>query len=636
MKTLFSHSIFRWAALFVILGSLCGCGGGSDTATTPVTTRVQFDINWSARSRSVTGPSSALSAHFSLKSARAENTDLNYVVNRNTDPATYNKLYTTSEMSLIGIWEMSIRFYSLPEGSGTLVGEARTLVSVKADGTLGKPSDGSPLGNITLSGIVDSVRLDDDQTIQIGMPSALSTKVYDKTNNLVVLEPGAIFLEVKNGNNNMRIANGLAEGLSPGKATVTATVDGKTSPEATVNVASAAVVTILPDMANLVVNGKQSFSATVVNAPNAAVVWTISEGLNGGAISVAGAYTAPPRPGVFHIVATSVYDPHKSSSATVTVTAPVQVIAINANDLIYDQNTKMIYATVPSSDGSRGNTITAINTAGIIGNSVPVGSEPGLMAQSDDGHTIYLALDGEAAVRRYDLSTQTPGMRFSLGRDSFFGSYYVDRMVVLQGNPSAVAISRKNLGISPRHAGVAIYDNGVIRAKVTQVHTGSDVLSLAASATRLYGYNNESTEFGFRRLNVDSMGVTELDVTPNLIAGFGAEIRYDSGRVYSSTGHVIDPEALTLLGRFSGDVFSSFNVSIAIDKIQSRAYFLSKIVYGTAVIQVYDSNTFLPVGSLEIPGVQGEVGSLIRWGAKGLAFRSTQSQLFLVNEIPGI
>ena len=52
---------------------------------------------------------------------------------------------------------------------------------------------------------------------------------------------------------------------------------------------------------------------------------------------------------------------------------------------------------------------------------------------------------------------------------------------------------------------------------MTQRHTGSDRIEYSADSTRVYGYNNETTEFGFRRLVVDAQGVHELDVTPSLI-----------------------------------------------------------------------------------------------------------------------
>src|SRR5262249_10600012 len=147
--------------------------------------------------------------------------------------------------------------------------------------------------------------------------------------------------------------------------------------------------------------------------------------------------------------------------------------------------------------------------AGTIGSSVAVGSEPGKMAISDDGTRLYVALGGAAAVRVVDLATLTAGLQFTLGSDTFFGPFYAEDITVQPGNPQVALISLMNLGISPRHAGTAVFDNGVARTQRTQRHTGSDRVEFSANPSRAYGYNNETTEFGFRRLAVDTNGVHE-------------------------------------------------------------------------------------------------------------------------------
>jgi hypothetical protein len=47
-------------------------------------------------------------------------------------------------------------------------------------------------------------------------------------------------------------------------------------------------------------------------------------------------------------------------------------------------------------------------------------------------------------------------------------------------------------------------------------------------------------------------------------------------------------------------------------------------------IRAFDPNTEHLLGSKNIPGVTGDPGNLIRWGSKGLAFRTTGKQVFLV------
>jgi hypothetical protein len=184
-------------------------------------------------------------------------------------------------------------------------------------------------------------------------------------------------------------------------------------------------------------------------------------------------------------------------------------------------------------------------------------------------------------------------------------------------------VSRKNIGFSPRHEGVAIYDDGVRRANTTPGHTGSNVIEFSDSASRLYGYNNETTDFGFRRMLVDSSGVTTIDSTSNLISGFGVDIEYNGGRIYTTTGRVIDPEARTLLGTYPA------SGPLEADSSVGRTFFISSSG-GSARISAFDQQTFTLVGVLDINGVSGGPLNLVRWGPNGLAFSTTGGQVYLV------
>jgi C1A family cysteine protease len=298
----------------------------------------------------------------------------------------------------------------------------------------------------------------------------------------------------------------------------------------------------------------------------------------------------------------------------------ILVVALATNDIIYDPLTATIYASVPSSAGSIGNTITSIDpTTGTIGSSVFMGTEPGKLAMSDNGQYLYASLNGAAAVRRFDIASQTAGPQFSLGSHPTFGSYYVEDIEVLPGNPEAVAVSRKNLGYSPRHGGVAIYDNGVQRPNATARTTISNVIEFSASASTLYGYNNETSEFGFRTMAVDQSGVSVANMTRSLISGYGTDIEFDAGLIYATSGRVVDPEALTLAGTYGASGL------VEPDSTIDRTFFLT----GNTLL-AFDQDTFAPVGSLAIEGITGTPSSLIRWGGDGLAFRTSSGQVFLI------
>ena len=77
----------------------------------------------------------------------------------------------------------------------------------------------------------------------------------------------------------------------------------------------------------------------------------------------------------------------------------VRQLPIITKDVVFDRTTGKLYASVPSQAGAMGNSIARINpVTGQIEGFVFIGSEPGKLALSDDGHTLYVSLDGAAAA----------------------------------------------------------------------------------------------------------------------------------------------------------------------------------------------------------------------------------------------
>ena len=286
-------------------------------------------------------------------------------------------------------------------------------------------------------------------------------------------------------------------------------------------------------------------------------------------------------------------------------------VSVPSNDIIYDPVRQRIYASVPSSGGTRANSVVAINPAtGEITGSVFVGSEPGRLAIADDASFLYVALNGAASVRRVDLATFTADIQFLVWHT---GTLYAEEIEVIPGAPRSVAISIMNPGSSPRLSGVAIYDDGVRRPTMAQGHTGSNRIEFGEAADVLYGYNNETTEFGLRRNTVTASGVSETWVQSNLISGFGVELEYDAGRIYSTNGAVIDMASRSRVGTLSASGF------VRPDAARQRVYFLEP---ATRTLRSFSTTTFAPTGTVTVPVGGDATGSLIRWGTNGFAFRT--------------
>src|SRR5262249_16260934 len=117
---------------------------------------------------------------------------------------------------------------------------------------------------------------------------------------------------------------------------------------------------------------------------------------------------------------------------------------------------------------------------------------------------------------------------------------------------------------------------------------------------------------------------------------------------YTNSGRAFDPVTKTLAGSFnlsSGGGF--FSALVRPDASVNGVFYLLGSGSGgpfTAQIRAFDMRTFLMAGSFDVPNVSGNPGSLIRWGADGLAFRASgQSgqgggQVFLIrsNVVSGL
>ncbi|HEV3050142.1 MAG TPA: hypothetical protein VGX50_07530, partial [Longimicrobium sp.] len=177
------------------------------------------------------------------------------------------------------------------------------------------------------------------------------------------------------------------------------------------------------------------------------------------------------------------------------------------------------------------------------------------------------------------------------------------------------AVSLMNTCCSPRHEGVAIYDDGVRRTGTTPGHTGANTITFGEDGSVLYGYNTETSEDGFRTMQVTSAGVRETRVTGGVSLGFG--LRYFGGRVYGTGNEVIDGSRHLVVGTLPG----VSGGSIAVDGALGRVFHLDT---WEDQVRVFDMNNFQLLGTIPMSGLNSEHPVLarervVRWGTDGLA-----------------
>ena len=334
-----------------------------------------------------------------------------------------------------------------------------------------------------------------------------------------------------------------------------------------------------------------------------------------------------------------------------TLSATIREIALPNDDLIYDATRRLIYASVPGFAGALGNSIVPIDpNTGNFGNKIPIGTNPGKLAISRDDHYLYTALItdvlADEKIRRLNLQSQNVDGEFSMRiilqdptRPPDPSPQFVTDMDVMPNDPAAVAFATAHSLSGFQPMGVALYKNGSVLVPRfgsggTTIETSDDPLAFYGSDTQSLGGNAASM---FVKWQIGLPGIFNDPFSPAYIAqgfvgGFACDVRWNGGQLFDCQGRVANPTSLLPVGTFDLNGSLGRNVPLP-DTAAHKAYFLSGITSSsgsTWTIRVYDTDTFLPIGLINIPNVKGPAGSLLRWGSNGLAFGTGGNQIFLV------
>lgn len=157
---------------------------------------------------------------------------------------------------------------------------------------------------------------------------------------------------------------------APGAAgTVTVTATSVSDPSrkatATVTVVNLVSVSVSPGSAALTYGQGQTFTATVTGGPGGyGVTWSCT----GGSITAGGVYTAPNTAGTYIVTATHTWDPSKTGSATVTVSAPKVVtgISVSPATVTLDGGQSQVFTATVTGTGGIDGSVTWSASAGAI------------------------------------------------------------------------------------------------------------------------------------------------------------------------------------------------------------------------------------------------------------------------------
>lgn len=302
--------------------------------------------------------------------------------------------------------------------------------------------------------------------------------------------------------------------------------------------------------------------------------------------------------------------------------------ALPVRRMVADPKRNLIYVTLPSeANSARVNEVVAIDpTSGSVIRGLLVGSQPDQMVVTSDGAYLYVDLEGSGEIVQVDLEKWSVVRTFALGSSPIYGTFYAADMCAVEGAPGKVLVSLYRRSVSPSHAGVALFADGVRLGTMTQDHTGSNLIEPSADPNIFFGYNTESTEFGFRRLSISNDGVRELEVS-SLFQGFAFNMVSDGNYLVTGSGLAANGMTRQVIGNFA-------TTGVPLPDIQTgRVFFLQGgSIQNQNQVSIYDPITFSPLSNYRLLGMQGAPAGLIRYGKSGLAALSGETLSLLSSD----
>jgi len=242
-----------------------------------------------ARTRDImTGPASALSAKVIFPKAASNGTDVVVNVDRVVDPAAYTLTYPVGVPLSHDTKDFSVTFYSSAAQTGSVVASGTATI------TWSGPD--ANLGSIALGKKVSSVSVVDPGSLYANTPiRQLDFVAKDATGTPLALTPGSATWSVTSGSGTLSItADGKATAVSPGTATVVASVDGIVSSAQSVGVTLEPIIFVdltgATSMAHVFcIGGGMQGGQVVINGTLRPAVWSGSASSvnifdNGGAV----------------------------------------------------------------------------------------------------------------------------------------------------------------------------------------------------------------------------------------------------------------------------------------------------------------------------------------------------------------
>lgn len=304
---------------------------------------------------------------------------------------------------------------------------------------------------------------------------------------------------------------------------------------------------------------------------------------------------------------------------------------LQTKDIVADKSKGIIYASIPGSFGTNGNSIAVIDAnTKVVKEYIPIGSEPGKMAISSDGTVLYICIEGTGSIVKYDVINAVKGTPFLIEPTTSSPLLLAEDILVHPKDNDQIVVARKNKNIFQKHQGVAVYKNGNLMPLKTSNFPGSNVIEWLNDST-VVGYNNENNEYGFRTMRLNANGIEVKDVKTSVFTGLGTDFISSNNSCYSTNGKAVSYDGTTVstLG-----TYSTANGKNTLDLDRDKIYFASKELFAPSIlIKTYSASNFNMTDTISISfsSNPGAINQFISWGNDGkMALATANGKLVIL------
>ncbi len=318
--------------------------------------------------------------------------------------------------------------------------------------------------------------------------------------------------------------------------------------------------------------------------------------------------------------------PGGGQSATAMLTL-YRTLTIQSDFLASVPGDPLLYAAIPDTATSNPNTVIPVNPAtGAAGTPISVGKGPQLLAASDDGKYLYVALSIDQTVQRINLQTQAVERTFPFSPNPFCqgcSTLPATDMHVVPGNSQEVVLAQGDMISLYNDAGLVNY---VPTGFVDYFPPGFSSFAFAGNPLTIYAlpFTLVQNSF-FTVVDISDAGLSWSPISGSNYGGnnsTGAGVISDGTLLYTSGGQVWNPSTQDQVGTFqsnNGGYAPAFTMDVGLGQIYQGQ--------GT-IISAYGKQSLQLTGTLALPQLPiAEITNLVRWGTNGLAFLSPDPSL---------